>query len=229
MTSVFQRVSFLHRYYFNRSGLDRILLLSCFFSIGLCAFRILYTGQLLYASLCWNLFLAWLPLAVTGYCIRHISWIESTPKFLLAFMVWLLLIPNSFYILTDLFHLRGWEVMPLWFDLALILSFAWNGLLLGVLSVRQMEKMVRVKFGRRYRSLLFIYPIMWLNAWGIYIGRYLRFNSWDVITDPFDLARNMIMMSIHPVQYRLPWSMIFCFSILMTFMYLSIKQLRKSL
>jgi len=150
---------------------------------------------------------------------------------ILTFLVWLLFIPNSFYILTDLYHLadnhRNTRV-PEWFDLALILSFAWNGLLLGVLSTRQIEKLLvpRMTILGRW---LFLYPVMWLNALGVYTGRYLRYNSWDIITDPFDLLRDILGMIVHPFRHHYAWDMIFCYSVLLTLIYILIAKCGKAL
>jgi uncharacterized membrane protein len=118
--------------------------------------------------------------------------------------------------------------MPLWFDLALLLSFAWNGLLLGIVSVRHMEKLFESFYNNRF-DLLFVFPVMLLNALGVYIGRYLRFNSWDIIANPFQLIQDIIYLFIHPVRYRFDWGMIFCYSMLMTLFYVTLKRLNKLL
>ena len=81
---------------------------------------------------------------------------------------------------------------------------------------------------RENLSLLLIFTVMWLNAFGVYIGRYLRFNSWDVITDPFDLTRAILNMIVHPVQNIFPWGMTLCYSIFMTFLYFTIKKMSES-
>lgn len=218
----------LRRIYFNKSEIERLLMLSALFSIGLSAARIIYTGQLLFAWLCWNLFLAFVPYAITRFAIRSPSWIEKNLKFGALFLCWLFFIPNAFYIITDLFHLEVRAEIPLWFDLALILSFAWTGLLLGILSVRQMEKMVAIKFPQ-LKEGKFLYPIMLLNAFGIYIGRYLRYNTWDVVANPFQLTKDIVYMVIHPVHYRFDWSMVFCYAVLMTLMYVAMKKMSKVL
>jgi uncharacterized membrane protein len=207
--------------------MEKVLLLSSLFSIALSFFRVFYTGQLLFLGLIWNLFLAFIPLVVSTCLIQRPGWVENKWKLALNFLAWLLFIPNSFYIITDLFHLENRLVVPLWFDLALIFSFAWNGLLLGVLSVRQMEKIFETRW--KWSELFLIYPVMLLNAFGIYIGRYLRYNSWDVISNPFGLSEDIVYLIIHPIRNRFDWSMIFCFSVFMTLLYLSIKKLSKAL
>jgi uncharacterized membrane protein len=222
--------------------MGRLLLLSMSFSCGMACLRFFHTGSGAFLPLIWNLFLAYIPYFITSRLSSRPGWVSRAFIFLPVFGVWLLFIPNTFYILTDLFHLvdRGeYDVTPLWFDLALILSFAWNGLLLGVLSVRQMEKLLWPRivihgWGMKRRNgegsgLLFVYPIMWLNALGIYIGRYLRYNSWDVITDPFDLFRDIAGMVFHPLRHHYAWDMVFCFSILLTLMYLMMKRISQAL
>jgi uncharacterized membrane protein len=205
--------------------MEKALMLSSVFSICLAFARVIYTGQLMFLSLIWNLFLAFIPYALTRLLMQRPGWVKNKWKFGAAGFVWLLFIPNSFYIITDLFHLEERAVIPLWFDLALIFSFAWNGLLMGILSVRQMEKFWQSKW--KQNEILFIYPIMLLNAFGIYIGRYLRYNSWDVVSNPFGLSEDIVYLLIHPIRNRFDWSMIICFSIFMTLIYLTIKKLSK--
>ena len=148
-----------------------------------------------------------------------------------ALLVWLVFVPNTFYILTDLYHVGddyNDYSMPQWYDLAMILSFAWNGLLLGILSVRHIEKIVHEKF-RLKHELFFLYPIMWLNALGVYVGRYLRFNSWDLVSNPFHLIKEIADILLHPFSERYATGMIFCFSVLMTLIYLTLKKLSRAI
>ncbi|MES1159817.1 MAG: DUF1361 domain-containing protein, partial [Bacteroidota bacterium] len=222
--------------------------------------RVIHTGRITFLFLTWNLFLAYIPYFITSVLARRPLWVSNRTILIPVFIVWLLFVPNSFYIITDLFHLGdqhggGGHIeniaphlprfndgpaasgpvvhsdnrqAPQWFDLAMILSFVWNGLLLGVLSVRQMEHILLPQLSMQ-RELLFLYPIMWLNALGIYTGRYLRYNSWDVITNPFDLLGDIASMVIHPLRHQYAWDMILCFSILMTLMYLMMKRVHKAL
>ena len=220
------RNTYFRKIFSQRSELEKVLILSSLFSILLAFTRVLYTGQLMFLSLIWNLFLGFIPFLLSTSFFRRPDWIENKWKFALIGISWLLFIPNSFYIITDLFHLEDRFVIPLWFDLTLIFSFAWNGLLLGILSVRQMEKVWETKWGGS--ELLFVYPVMLLNAFGIYIGRYLRYNSWDVVSNPFGLSEDIVYLLIHPIRNRFDWSMIFCFSIFMSLIYLTIKKLSKA-
>jgi uncharacterized membrane protein len=219
------------RIFFLRSEIDRLLALSMMFSIAMAIARTIYTGHLTFIFLIWNLFLAWLPYCISQWLSHYQDKIKSSFIFMLALLVWLAFVPNTFYILTDLYHIGddyNDYLMPQWFDLAMILSFAWNGLLLGILSVRHIEKIVHKNFNQR-NELLFLYPVMWLNALGVYVGRYLRFNTWDVITNPFLLLRDIANVLLHPFADRYASGMICCFSILLTLIYLMLKKMSKAI
>jgi Predicted membrane protein len=215
-----------YNWFFWRTETDRILTLSMIFSVQLVCTRIVYTGQFTFLFMIWNLFLAWLPYAVTSWLQQRTDIANNGWKLAAVFLVWLPIVPNSFYILTDLFHL-GKSNVPRWFDLALIVSFAWNGLVLGILSVRQMEKAVEPYLRGRH-ELFYVYPVMWLNALGIYIGRYYRFNSWDIVANPFDLMAGICSAVVHPLQYKDVWGMVGCFSVFMTLVYLTVKRIARA-
>src|SRR5688500_17495419 len=189
------------RKYSVKNEADTLLLLSICFSAVLLAVRMIATKSIYYVFLEWNLFLAVIPYLLSKFLLQRVK--SGLNNYILAAVsfVWLLFIPNTFYILTDLFHLGETGAAPLWFDLLLILSFAWNGMMMGILSVRQMEKIFHEKF-RTGNELIFLYPIMWLNALGVYIGRYLRFNSWDIITSPFRLVIDIFDLLIHPFAHK---------------------------
>jgi len=218
MTRWLKQNPFLKLLYFDRSEVERLLVLSAMFSVGLLLFRAAVTGDLFFFFLGWNLFLAFIPYAMTEWISRRPIWMDQTIRFIPFLSVWLLFIPNSFYILTDLFHLNKGGNVPRWFDLSLILSFAWNGLILGLLSVRRMEVIISSRFSF-LNGLVFVVLVMALNALGIYIGRYLRFNSWDILTSPFSLAGEIVYLIIHPLRNLREWGMIFSFTILLVIMY----------
>lgn len=88
--------------------------------------------------------------------------------------------------------------------------------------------MVQVKFSL-ITEWQFVYPLMLLNAFGIYIGRYLRYNTWDVVANPFQLTSDLMYLIIHPVRNRFDWSMILCYSVFMTLIYLAVKRVSRAL
>ena len=217
---------YLIRKYSLKNETESLLLASIAFSGFLVLSRILVTGRLTFLFLCWNLFLAIIPYVISRYTWLHAHRIKS--RFLLGFIffAWLLFIPNSFDIITDLFHLGNFAHAPLWFDLLVIFSFAWNGLILGILSVRQMEKVFHETFGTTH-ELIFLYPVMWLNALGVYIGRFMRFNSWDIITSPFRLLLDVVDLLIHPAANKSAMGMVMTYSIFMTIIYLSLRRMSR--
>jgi uncharacterized membrane protein len=156
------------------------------FATGLLCYRITKTENLTYIFLGWNLFLAFIPYWISSY-LRRSQQLRLLHLPLL--FAWLLFLPNSPYIVTDLFHFKQRPGIPLWYDLILVCSFALIGLALLYRSIldilylaKQSLKTVRVNY---------ILPFLFLLiAFGLYLGRYLRFNSWDVASHPFRLARS---------------------------------------
>lgn len=207
---------------------EKTLIVSLLFSIALILARMGYTGKIFSLFMIWNLFLGSLPYLITRTMSREPKWAASKLNFVIAFLLWLFWVPNSFYIITDLFHLHQNPDVPHWYDLALYMSCAWNGLLMGLLSVRQMEKLWMVRFPK-LRDWWFIAPVMFLNAWGVYIGRFLRFNTWDLIANPFQLLTDIFPMLLHPMENKYAWGMVLCFSVMMTLMYVTLKQLSRAI
>jgi uncharacterized membrane protein len=228
------QISGIRRRVLQRPGIGPLLLASTFFSCTLVVLRIIHSHSPLFVFMTWNLFLAYIPYALSNWLTaRRKRRKHSTLAFRLTngsvILAWLLFIPNTFYILTDLFHLvdSRHPRVPEWFDLVMIFSFAWNGLLLGILSVRQMEKLLP---GRNvFRNGLFVTVIMGLSSLGVYTGRYLRYNSWDVISNPFQLTADMLNMIVHPLRNGQAWSMIACFTILLSFIYNMLKKISQAL
>ena len=209
-----------------KSEVEYWLAVSIMFSIVLAIVGSVFSGRFILGFLIWNLFLGYIPYGISRWMQRKTDWKNSKPLFVFSLTAWLLFIPNSFYIITDLFHLGSFNRMPLWFELTVILSFAWNGLLLGILSVHHIEKLIAGSLpgGTRF---LFIYPVMFLNALGVYIGRYMRFNSWDVITNPFQLIKDILDLALNPVAHKYAWGMVFCFSIFMTLLFFTLISAKK--
>jgi uncharacterized membrane protein len=93
-----------------------------------------------------------------------------------------------------------------WVDLTLILSTALTGLVLGFLSLYLMQSVVRRRFGP-LAGWAFIAIIAFLGSLGICLGRFLRFNSWDVLVRPVQLSRGIGASIVSPLTH--PTSMAF--------------------
>jgi uncharacterized membrane protein len=106
-------------------------------------------------------------------------------------LIWFLFWPNSPYILTDLLHLKEKQNIPLWFDLGLILSFAWTGLMLGFISLLEIQNLIR-KRTNRLKGWIFAIITLLTGSLGIYIGRYVRLNSWDIASNPVLLYTTLV-------------------------------------
>ncbi|RAJ75519.1 putative membrane protein [Chitinophaga dinghuensis] len=200
-------------------GLLPVLCVSVLFSLAMILFRVYHTGSMLRLSLVWNLFLALVPFAITIWMERHPVEMRHRLKWYSCFVVWLLFIPNAPYILTDLFHLYDGGI-SVWFELILILSFGWNGLIMGYLSIRSMERMWKQRYSR-WPAWLFTFPVMFLCGMGVYIGRYLRWNSWDVLQDPIPLAKDLLVLVLHPWENRSAWAFTLLMGIFLSLGYMT--------
>jgi uncharacterized membrane protein len=160
-------------------------------SVALVVARIISTGNLRYGFMVWNLFLAWLPLVFALLACE--AYQTSSPRhwrFIGLAGAWLLFFPNAPYICTDLIHLTTRYYSHFWVDLTLILLCALTGLVLGFVSLYLMQSVVEQKLGRP-ASWLFIAAVAALSGFGIYLGRFMRFNSWDVLFRPVQLYRGI--------------------------------------
>lgn len=162
--------------------------------------RMLISGTVTYDFMILNLGLAWIPLFFsTGLVLVHehtktkkIFWL----KFSLA-LLWLLFIPNAPYVLTDFIHLKVRDSTPLWFDVLLLESFALTGLLIGTISCFQIEQLMKKKYGKRLSFYISIGTFLLISC-GVAIGRFFRFNSWEVFTSPVRLAKELYFSFITP-------------------------------
>src|SRR3954452_18414503 len=105
--------------------------------------------------------------------------------------LWLAFFPNAPYIVTDFVHLSRDPLAPLWFDGLTIGAFAATGLLLGLGSLYLVQSAVRRELGWVVVSAALV-----LGSVGIYLGRFVRLNSWDFFTNPHYVA--------YLVRLRLP-------------------------
>lgn len=186
------------------------------FAAFLSVFRILIAHNDRYWFLVWNLFLAWLPL---GF-----AWLlyKKTPKGLIwswqnfaLFVLWLVFLPNAFYLISDFVHLHATGEVSLMYDVVLFSSYAWCGFLLGYSSLYLVHMRALKRFGQKAHWLV-VFSLL-LSGFAIYLGRYLRWNSWDIILNPFGLLFDITDRIVNPAEHILTFS-----STLLFFAFLSV-------
>jgi uncharacterized membrane protein len=204
--------------------LVKTMAISSVLCVMLLILRMQWSGHIYYVFLVWNLFLAWIPFLCSVLLAEAKK--NNRPKYLLLLLFggWLLFFPNSPYIVTDLFHLRQKEGIPLWFDLVLILSFAWNGLLLGFASLFGVKRFLEAYLGKRTVNA-FIVLLMILCSFGIYLGRYPRWNSWDILSNPVALFGDITGMILHPSENTRMIGVTFFFSLFLIAAYCTLSAL----
>lgn len=168
---------------------------------GLVALRISWTENVRYSFLLWNLFLAWLPLGF-AFLAAH-TWKPAPGRNLWATifgLAWLVFFPNSPYILTDVIHLSGTLRQHYWIDFTLILTCAFTGLIVGFVSLFLMHSLVQRSSGA-FKAWLFIAGVAALSGFGVYVGRFLRFNSWDLVLRPRSVFDSLTGWLADPQQH----------------------------
>jgi uncharacterized membrane protein len=158
--------------------------------VAMVAVRVSYSGNSYYEALVWNLLLAWIPFALAVYVYDGRRRGERGPLLWAAGALWLLFFPNAPYIVTDFKWLRDWTGAPIWYDVVLVAAAAWCGLMLGFISLYLMQAVVRRSIGA-VKAWLFVLGVLAVSSFGIYLGRFQRWNSWDVFTRPGVLAHNV--------------------------------------
>lgn len=188
MTHIYEILS-AHKYKIGVFGLLSAASIMC---VGLVLARMTYSSSGQYTGLVWNLFLAWIPflLAYTAYVL---SWRRALMYFVIPgfALLWLVFFPNAPYILTDLQHLgQRSSTVPLWYDVILLIWFSWTGMLLGVVSLNLMQEIIKRQLGRS-AGWAFVLIVAALSGVGLYVGRFVRLNSWDILRNPGESASNL--------------------------------------
>ena len=165
-----------------------------------------WRGQHLY--LVWNLFLAWVPLLLALHIEeRHRRAGKRGWKFWTTALGWLLFFPNAPYIFTDITHVKRATMGRWWTDLTIILLFAVIGLVLAFISLHRMQALVSRRRGR-LAGWVFVFAIALLSGFGVYLGRFERWNSWDVLVNPLGLlADSFNWVHRHSAKFSLLFGM----------------------
>ena len=180
-----------HRFAYAIIGLLFAASLVC---AGLMVARFEYSHTYHYWFLLWNLVLAWVPFvfAAIAYSLASARRAVLTVLVVAAAVLWLAFFPNAPYILTDFLHLGSMgDIVPGWFDVLMLYWFAWTGLMLGIVSLYLMQEIVARGLGMR-AGWVFVVLAAGIGSFGIYLGRFLRWNSWDIVRRPGPLADELL-------------------------------------
>ncbi|MGH2646674.1 MAG: DUF1361 domain-containing protein [Ginsengibacter sp.] len=200
--------------------INRLLLLPISFTIILIVFRGFYSGSLMYLFFVWNLFLAIIPFRLSSLLLQK----QNINLHWFIFLSWILFFPNALYIITDFVHLKERNNVPLWFDVILIFSAAVNGLLMAFISLYQVELFLRSKFTDKKTQVL-LAVCLFISSFGVYIGRFLRWNSWDIFLNPFQFTLEIIQPFMNPFQHLRTWGITVIFFLFFSSIYFMIKKL----
>ena len=188
-----------------RVRLALALVLASLTSVGLFVVSALRNHTWAFYYLVWNLFLAWIPLLLSLWLtkvLRNNLW--SSWRALIITLLWLGFLPNSFYIITDFIHLQDVPTVDLIFDVVMFSSFILNGFLIGLISLYVVHGQLRWRMRNR-DSTIALAIVIFLTSFAIYIGRDLRWNTWDVLLNPasllFDVSDRVLHAGEHPEMF----------------------------
>ena len=184
--------------------------------------RFIYSDRLDFIFLVWTLFLAWIPFTVSALFKKMLY--RQRWKQAVLLLIWLLFFPNALYIVTDLIHLEMETTIPKWYDAILLFSSCITGLMMAFVSLLRVEKYLCNKFSGNIVNTLML-CVLFLGSFGVYLGRFLRWNSWDILINPGGLFFSIAERVIYPFQYLQTWGITLLFTTLFYLLYLAVKKL----
>ncbi|MDB5164981.1 MAG: hypothetical protein JWL89_607 [Candidatus Saccharibacteria bacterium] len=193
--------------------------ISTLVSVGLFAYGAWRNQSNEFSYLLWNLFLAWLPLVFAVWLVsllRRKRW-SSWPAMGLS-VLWLVFLPNSFYMISDFIHLQEAQRVDVLYDAVMFTSFIYTGVTLGFSSLYLIHLQLRRRLSRRSAAAWIAFTLLICSA-AIYVGRDLRWNSWDILTNPGGLLFDMSDRLLHPSAYPQMFVTVITFFVLLTSMY----------
>jgi uncharacterized membrane protein len=201
--------------------------------VALYATRVAYSHERTYGFLLFNLLLAALPLFFAGWARHEQDGLARAPtsgrriRWIAALVLWLFFLPNAPYLVSDFVHLRMRSGVPLWYDIVLLSSFAFAGMVYGVVALSIVHDMVRERVGALV-GWLFVGAVAGLAGIGIWIGRFLRWNSWDLFIRPHEVLADAASELAHPLRHPTPWGVTLVFAALLFATYASFRLARNA-
>ncbi|HQE91655.1 MAG TPA: DUF1361 domain-containing protein [Anaerolineae bacterium] len=215
-----ERVAQLHAFLYRQGFYPAVL--SSWLCVGLYLTRVVIGHTWDYYSMLWNLFLAWIPY-LSSIWAMHLH--EKHPRrwwmLLIPIAIALIFFPNAPYIVTDLLHLKAYWSVPLWFDVGMLATFAWTGIILGIYALKLMQDIVKTWVGT-VLSWGFVLVVLGMSGMGIYLGRFLRWNSWDLLIQPKAILYDITVRLRHPFGNLSTYGVTLMFAALMLVCYLAL-------
>ncbi len=192
------RITILHHYLSSQSFYA--LFLSSLLAMLMYTARVLLGHSLNYNNLVWNLVLAWVPYLCSLIAFALFRGDRSRwMRLILPGVLWLGFFPNAPYMVTDFLHLQLRPYIPLWYDILLLATFAWTGCFLAIASLRTMQFLVKTYLGG-FLGWIFAFAALGLSSLGIYLGRFERWNSWDLLLQPRAVIKDVLLRLVNPLD-----------------------------
>lgn len=207
--------------YIDRKTQNKYVGLTLLLAVGIFTIRAIIFGKSFFPYVYWNMFLAWLPWAisktVTGSEKRLVRWGKG--------LAWLLFLPNSFYLATDLIHLRESTEISFWIDLVMLLSFTSSAFLMGFYSFNNIEKVFTRNSTQHVQTISRIL-LFAACSYGVYMGRILRWNTWDLVVRPGAVLQSVFdsVVTMHPHSLAFTISLSFFLFLFLTYQFFFVKR-----
>ena len=196
----------------RRSTLLAGLLLGSAGIVGGIGLRVLVTQNLELTNLVWNLFLAWVPFVVALILYDAARRGARGPSLAALGAVWLVFLPNAPYLVTDvrvLDELVGTVTVSV---ILLAVAAATLGLLLGFVSMYLVQVVVAARVGQA-AAWAVVGGALGLSGLGVYLGRYERWNSWEVATEPTKIIGGLASGLLDPLAHPRPLALSLFFAV----------------
>ena len=174
----------------------------------------LFCPRYFFFFLLWNAYFAWIPVILLELPTAHskyglVRW--ATIGLAVLFFT------NAPYLITDLIHLRPRTGVPLWYDALLLFSFAYLGLMLALQALRQIRAILQ-DYAKWVKEVVTLGTLV-LSGLGIYLGRVVRWNSWEAFLSPRELLSDIVKLLKAPSQHLEDWLMMLLFSLMLACVY----------
>lgn len=197
----------------------RIFLAATLISIVLFGFGALRNHSVTHWYLFWNLGLAWIPLLCSIWLVVRLPYNRWSrwPQVAIS-ALWLGFLPNTFYMLTDYLHLEDVPRVDHTFDILMFTSFIMTGVALGFASLMLVHREFQKRLTTNWSTGL-VTLILFVSSYAIYMGRELRWNSWDIVANPFGILFDISEQIIHPFSHPQAYIITLSYFVVLLFVY----------